>query len=189
MLVFAAPLPAPPPPPTKGPGAIFSLGFPEHETVTWRHPTQQLTIYRTGTPTLSNPCHGLIKYKDTKTKCRLYWCLIKLIAWRYSQSCWYFGPSFVNNCPSNLLSCSPPIPPPHSKSQSKVQTVCVWEGVGGGALSCVGDRILQEFNTLYLTRFRTYKIALPPQTKPKGGRGPQTDKHLAQSPFTDKFFR
>jgi hypothetical protein len=27
------------------------------------------------------------------------------------------------------------------------------------------DHILQEFNTLFLTRFRTYKIASPPQTK------------------------
>jgi hypothetical protein len=26
-------------------------------------------------------------------------------------------------------------------------------------LSCVGDNILHEFNTLYLTRFRNYKIA------------------------------
>jgi hypothetical protein len=34
-------------------------------------------------------------------------------------------------------------------------------------LSCVGDHILQEFNTLFLTRFRTYKIALPPQAKPR----------------------
>jgi hypothetical protein len=32
-------------------------------------------------------------------------------------------------------------------------------------LSCVVDHILQEFNTLFLTRFRTYKIASPPQTK------------------------
>jgi hypothetical protein len=32
-------------------------------------------------------------------------------------------------------------------------------------LSCVVDHILQEFNTLFLTRFRTYKIATPPQTK------------------------
>jgi hypothetical protein len=32
-------------------------------------------------------------------------------------------------------------------------------------LSPVGDPILQEFNTLYLTRFRTYKISRPPQTK------------------------
>jgi hypothetical protein len=32
-------------------------------------------------------------------------------------------------------------------------------------LSCVVDHILQEFNTLFLTRFRTYKIATPFQTK------------------------
>jgi hypothetical protein len=35
----------------------------------------------------------------------------------------------------------------------------------GGVLSCVVDHILEEFNTLFLTRFRTYKIATPPQTK------------------------
>jgi hypothetical protein len=38
-------------------------------------------------------------------------------------------------------------------------------GVGAGVLSCVLDHIMQEFNTLFLTRFRTYKIATPPQTK------------------------
>jgi hypothetical protein len=34
-------------------------------------------------------------------------------------------------------------------------------------MSCVGDYILQEFNSLFLTRFRTYKIAAPSQTKPR----------------------
>jgi hypothetical protein len=43
-----------------------------------------------------------------------------------------------------------------------IQTVC---GRGWEVLICVGDLILQEFNTLYLTRFRTYKIALPPEKK------------------------
>jgi hypothetical protein len=46
----------------------------------------------------------------------------------------------------------------------------------------------RQFNTLYLTRFRTYKIALPPQAKPRREGGPQTDKHLPQSHFTGKFF-
>ncbi len=32
-------------------------------------------------------------------------------------------------------------------------------------LNCVVDHILQEFNTLFLIRFRTYKIAPPPQIK------------------------
>ncbi len=34
--------------------------------------------------------------------------------------------------------------------------------------SCVVDHILQELNTLVLSRFRTYKIATPPQTKMTG---------------------
>ncbi len=55
-------------------------------------------------------------------------------------------------------------------------------------LSPVGDHILQEFNTLYLTTFKTYKIARPPQTIIQEGRRPQTDKHLPQSPITCKFF-
>jgi hypothetical protein len=32
-------------------------------------------------------------------------------------------------------------------------------------LKCTVDHILQEFYPLFLTRFRTYKIASPPQTK------------------------
>ncbi len=53
----------------------------------------------------------------------------------------------------------------------EIQSVCifdtdnVWLGGGGGVLSLVGDHILQEFNTLYLTRLRSYKIARPPETK------------------------
>jgi hypothetical protein len=71
----------------------------------------------------------------------LYWCFLEFIDWRYSQSCWNFRPSFVNYCPSNLLSGSPP----PSQSQRTVYTDSVWLGGdgGGGVLSCVGDHILQ----------------------------------------------
>ncbi len=76
--------------------------------------------------------HGLINYKDTKIKCRLYWCLIEFIDWRYRQSCWYFWPSLVNYCPSNLLSGSPLPPFPVSK-YCTVYSDSVWlGGVGGG---------------------------------------------------------
>jgi hypothetical protein len=44
-----------------------------------------------------------------------------------------------------------------------VQTVCGKEGVG--VLGPVGDPILQELNTLFLTGFRTYKIATQHETK------------------------
>ncbi len=53
--------------------------------------------------------------------------------------------------------------------------------------SPVGDHFVQEVNTLYLTRFRTYTIARPPQTKTYEGRGPHTNKHLPQCPFTGQF--
>jgi hypothetical protein len=35
----------------------------------------------------------------------------------------------------------------------KVKTACGW---GGGVVSSVGDHLLQEFNSLFLTIFRTY---------------------------------
>jgi hypothetical protein len=88
---------------------------------------------------------------------------------------------------SKFLTGSPPPSLPPSQSQVQyIQTVCGWEGVG--VLSCVGDHILQEFSALLLTRLRTYKIDLPPQTKTLEGNGPPTDKHLLQTPFTGQIF-
>jgi hypothetical protein len=136
--------------------------------------------------------HRLINYKDTKTKCRHLKKVtcegtsrqVFIRVYRHSQSCWYFRPSFVNYCPSNLLSSSPFLPFPVSKYSIYRQCVA-----GKGVLSCVGDHILQELKTLYLTRFRTYKIARPPQTKTLGDRGPQTDKNLPQLPLQANCFR
>jgi hypothetical protein len=58
---------------------------------------------------------------------------------------------------SDLL---PPSPPPFP--MYSIYRQCV---TGGGGLKCTVDHILKEFYTLFLTRFRTYKIASPPQTK------------------------
>ncbi len=55
-------------------------------------------------------------------------------------------------------------PPPFPMYSIYRQTVCDC-GWGGGVLKCPVDHILQEFYTLFLTRFRTYKISTPPQTK------------------------
>jgi hypothetical protein len=41
----------------------------------------------------------------------------------------------------------------------------VFDCGGGGVLKCTLDHILQVFYTPFRTRFRTYKIATPPQTK------------------------
>jgi hypothetical protein len=70
-------------------------------------------------------------------------------------------------CPSTFSLTSPPLPPSQTKFtvqfSTYIQTVCGFGG--GGGINCVVDHILQEFYTLFLTRFRTYKIASPPHTK------------------------
>ncbi len=38
-----------------------------------------------------------ITIKTPNRKCRLYWCLIGFIVWRYSQSCWYFRPLLLTS--------------------------------------------------------------------------------------------
>ncbi len=57
------------------------------------------------------------------------------------------------------------LPPPPLPNVQYIQTVCYCGGGGWGVLKCTVDHILQEFYTLFLTRFRTYKIASPPLTK------------------------
>jgi hypothetical protein len=47
------------------------------------------------------------------------------------------------------------LPPPLPCVKVEIYSVAVWLGGGGGMVRCVGDHILQEFNTKYLTRFRT----------------------------------
>ncbi len=95
-----------------------------------------------GIPKITKPeayIHGLINYTDTKAKCRHLKKLpvkgpcdrrLSEFIERYSQSCWYFWPSFVNCCHSNLLSGWTP-PPPSPYQSTEIQTVCGWEGVGG----------------------------------------------------------
>jgi hypothetical protein len=56
-----------------------------------------------------------------------------------------------------------PLAPPPLPNVQYMQTVCDCGGRGaGGMLNCAVDHILQEFYTLFLTRFRIYKIATPP---------------------------
>ncbi len=98
--------------------------------------------------------------KTPSPKCRLYWRLVYRL--KIQPVMLAFSTPVVNCCPSTFyLTSNTPLLPSQSKP---TLTVCGW-GVGGGVLSCVVDQILQEFNTLFLTRFRTYKIATPPQTK------------------------
>ncbi len=73
-----------------------------------------------------------------------------------------FKKILVYCCPSTVPFLWPPSP--SSPSQCKAYTDSVWLW-GGVEMYCGPYRILQEFYTLFLTRFRTYKTASPPLTK------------------------
>ncbi len=84
--------------------------------------------------------------KTQNPKCRLYWCLINFIDWRYSQSCWYFRPLLWTVAPLPSLLPPPPLP---KVNEQYILTVCgcgLWGG-GGGLLSYAVGHNLQEFNT------------------------------------------
>ncbi len=100
--------------------------------------------------------YGLINYKDNS---RLYWRSL----WTIKSVMLVFSIPLVNCWPSTFSDL--PHPSPFSRCQRTVYTDSAVCGCGGGVLSCVVDHIMQEFNTLFLTRFRTYKIATPIQTK------------------------
>jgi hypothetical protein len=78
-----------------------------------------------------------------------------------------FYTQLLDYCPSNLLSGSPPTPLP------KIKVLYVTgRGGGGGGVEFVLETIFcRSFTTLFLTSFRTYKIATPPQTKKEGKGG------------------
>jgi hypothetical protein len=59
-------------------------------------------------------------------------CLSQFLDWRYSQSCWYFIPSFVNCCPSYLFfsSAPPPLPPLPCVNKFTEYTYTVCKGGG-----------------------------------------------------------
>jgi hypothetical protein len=76
---------------------------------------------------IPSPTHELINYIDTMAKCRHLknWLAKVLCVSCLSQSCWYFRPSFVNYCPSNLLYGSTPPPLPCvNKCAVYTYTVC-----------------------------------------------------------------
>jgi hypothetical protein len=73
---------------------------------------------------------------------------------------------------STLILCQSRLYPPVRDFEN---TDSVW-GRGWGVLSSVGDHNLQEFNTLYKTRFRTYKIATPYHPKKNLGGEEASDR-------------
>ncbi len=70
------------------------------------------------------------------------------------KSCWYFRPSLVNYCPSNLLFRSPPPPLPPSRSHSRVS-------------SCVGNYILLSLILGFWPDSEPAKLLHHPKPKPR----------------------
>jgi hypothetical protein len=116
-------------------------------------------------------CLLITPHMPPNPKCRLFskidlaaLCLTDFIDWRYIHSWLVFSAQLVNCCPHGrrnytcvlfLLYLLTDLPAPLPKLNVQyILTVCgCW---GGGVLNCVVDQILQEFYTLFLTRFRTY---------------------------------
>ncbi len=87
--------------------------------------------------------------------------LSEFIDWRYSLSSWYFRPSFVNCCPSNLLVQTPPPPLPYFNNYTvKTYTVCFG---GGGGLRQINTclKVPLQFNFLDDDILRMRRSGLP----------------------------
>jgi hypothetical protein len=125
--------------------------------------------------------HGQMSYKDTKPYMSAFlsvdlltdfaaFCLTDFIDWRYIHSWFVFSTQLANCCPHGRRNytrvllplygtfslTSPPLP------MYSICRQCVTMGV---VLKCTVDHILQEFYTLCLTRFRTYKLIHHPKQK------------------------
>jgi hypothetical protein len=104
------------------------------------------TLFIVAEPTLRQACrransistpNPIINYKETKTKCRIYWCLIEFIDWIHSHV-GIFRPSFVNYCPPNLPTGSnpPPLYPYTPLPKVKVQYILYRQCVAGRGWGC-----------------------------------------------------
>ncbi len=137
-----------------------------------------------------HPNHGLINYKHTKTKCRLYWCLIEFVDWKYSQSCWYFRPSFVTIAPLTFSLVHIP-PPTLSKVKVQyIQTVCGWEGAGWCWV--VLETIFCRSLPLCIwpgSEVEPTKLPYHPKQKPRSGGGLQQINTCRKVPLQVNFCR
>ncbi len=112
--------------------------------------------------------HGLINFKDTKTKCWFYWCLIEFIDWRYCQSCWYFDSALWTIASLTFSLVHLPHPSPFSQSKSTVNIDSVCLARVGDVLSCVGDQLAHSVSDQIQN---LKKLLVHPKQKPRRGGG------------------
>jgi hypothetical protein len=128
--------------------------------------------------------HGRNNYKDTEPYMSAFLyidlltdfaalCLTDFVDWRYIHSWLVFSSQLVNCCPhggKNYTCVLLPLyhlsdlPPSPKLNVQYTDSVWLW-GRGVGMLNCAVDHILQEFYTLFLTKFRTTKLLHHPRQK------------------------
>ncbi len=115
------------------------------------------------------PTHGPNNYKGTKS--RLYWCLIEVIDWRYSQSYRYFRPLLWTSAPLTFsLTSTVDLPPLPVWISTGVCIYTVWNG-GNGIRLC-GEH-LQELFTMYWTdQIPNLQNCFTTPNKNLAGKGP-----------------
>ncbi len=96
-----------------------------------------------------------ITIKTQNPKCRLYWCLTEFIAWRYSQSCWYFLPLLWTSAPqpSHWFIYPPSLLRVNKYRGTCTHTVC--NGGGGWRGSGASDRQTPAAKYLYWSLKKT----------------------------------
>ncbi len=108
--------------------------------------------------------HGQISYKNTKTKCRLNWCLIEFIDWSGDtvSHVAIFDPDLwtIASINFSLVHLPPPLPPS-----------CGWEGVWGGSW-VVLETIFCRSLTLCSDQIENLQNCFTtPKQKPRRGGG------------------
>ncbi len=139
-----------------------------------------------------SPPHWLINYVDTKAKCRHLksWpvcglcgrCLSQFIN---SQSCWYFRPSFVNCCLSNLSFLSPPSLP--CVKVQYIQTVCVW--VVGRCWVLLETVFCRSWTLCFWPDSEPTKLLDRPKQKTRRGEGLRQINTCRKVPLQSNFFK
>ncbi len=143
-------------------------------------------IHRLAVEEKKDDGHRLINYKNTETKCLLYWCLIEFIDCRYSQSYWYFRTSIVNFCPYYLLQLHLPHTSPSSQSQSIVWTDSVR---GGGRCWVVLDTIFcRSLTPCFWSDSESTKLQHHPKQKPRRRGGLRQINTCRKVPLQVNFF-
>ncbi len=131
--------------------------------------------------------YGRNNYKDTKLLSLLVFN--KVYRLEIQSVMLVFSTQLCELLPLYLLSGSPSPPIPPSQSQHTVYTDSVWLRGGRGCWVVLEIMFCRSLTLCFWPDSEPKKLLHHPKQKPRRGGGPQTDKHLKQSPFTGQFLR